>query len=145
MPLRFNLNPSHRLAAFFLLIYAGALLSLVLSNAPWWLKISAVFLVVFHGYYTIRKYALLMHPKAIVQCALVEDDLWLLIDRAGEEKRVRLLGDSWQSRYMLILNFRLTEKRKRISIVLISDMLDAAMMRRLRVYLNLLHSTCRSD
>jgi hypothetical protein len=84
------------------------------------------------AWHTIRKYALLSHPKSIVQCITLENNLWLLVDRQGKEQTVSLSGDTWRSRYLLALNFN-----KRICVILTNDMLEQTVLRRLQVYLTL--------
>jgi len=138
MSLTLSLQPSRQLFGYLILIHTGAVLCLTLSAAPWWLKVAGVGICLFSVWYSIRKYALLSHPQAIVQCTALEDNLWLLTDRQGKQQTACLLGDSWRSRYMLILNFKFEQSGKRLSVILPSDMLDPPALRRLRVYLTVL-------
>lgn len=135
MSLHLNLQNSSQLATSLAVIYGGAVLCLMLSNAAIWLKIVGVILCAFSAYCTVKKYALLSHPKATVACTMLTDGRWQLKNRQGEEQTVCLLGDSWQSRWMLILNFQQIQSKKRISVILCNDAVEEFLGRSLRVYL----------
>jgi len=133
------LRSSPRLAILLGLIYLGAILCLILSAAPIGLKLAGSTICLWSAWHNIRKYALLSSANAIVECTVLDEknNLWQLKNYQAREQTVHLLGDSWRSRYMLILNFQVKEQRKRISVLLLNDMLPPELLRRLRVYLAL--------
>lgn len=133
----FKLRPSLHLTACLLILHIGAFFCLIFSNTTLWLKIITAAICLYSAWYTMYKYALLSYPKTIIKCVILNDGQWQLINNKGEKYKAFLLGDSWRSRWLLILNFKLVHSKKRVSILLCNDMLEQTIMRRLRVYLNL--------
>jgi hypothetical protein len=136
MPLHLTLRFSRRLLGLFLILYTGALLCLLFSAAPLWLKVTATLLCLISAWHNIRKYALLSHRKAIVQCTALPDNVWLLKNRSGQEYTACLLGNSWRSRQAILLNFT-AQPKKNISVILLPDTVESAVFRRLQVYCTL--------
>jgi len=135
MPPHLSLKPSLQLTFILSFIHVGALLCLLLSSTPVWLKIIGTCTCLFSAYFTLQKYALLTHPQAIVQCSPLAAGLWLLTNRQGKVQTAHLSGQSWRSRYMVILHFKLAKRRQHASVILLNDSLDPTILRRLQVYL----------
>jgi len=138
MLLQLPLNPSKRFTCYLALLYGGAFLCVALSGMPVWLKILSCTICLFTACYAIRKYALLSAANAVITCIRIEKDQWLLKTHAGDDIKAHLLGNTWWSRYLLILNFQTENRnpRKYITVIVLDDMLAHNTFRRMRVYLN---------
>ena len=140
---KFSITPSKHLGLLLLLSGTGGIICLLASAAPVWLKCAAIIFCLAKGRHIFCIYALLAHPKSIVHCTVKDHVLWQLTYRNGNVETFHLLGDSWKSRWAVILNFRqqsphLTKlKSKRLSILLPTDSLEKNAYRRLQAYLNL--------
>ena len=115
------------------------MLCLIFGPVPLWLSI---LLLAFAGvglYYHLKKFALLAHPKSIVQFKLLDTNLalWELTNRRNEKVLAYLLGDSWWSGWLFILNFRTKDTSKRVSVLVCRDALEKNAFRKLSAYLNL--------
>ena len=133
--LRLEPRRSLRLAGLLLLAHVGALVFLVLSPLPAWIKILLVCLVGGSLIFTLNTYALLRGRWAIA-CAVCEGDgQWSLRTAAGREFDVRLLPGSYVHPGLVILNFSADRRWRSYSMILMPDSLDALTLRRLRVRL----------
>lgn len=141
-----SLKPSRHCTAGLALLHAGALLSLLFSTAPLLLIFAGSLFCLYSARHTICTYARLSNPQAIVECQWIEKNIWLLKDRQSREYTASLLGSSWRSRLLLILNFHLVIKpaKKRPllavlsatrTVILVGDMLEPDAFRRVQVHL----------
>ncbi|HVV67884.1 MAG TPA: protein YgfX [Gammaproteobacteria bacterium] len=117
-----------------LLIHAGALCCLLLSKAPFWIILPAGLAGV--GSLIIRlQHAALSAASAVVRLWVDSDRQWYLQNHAGKVVSAQLHGDTFVSRYLVILNFTLETKRRSNSVILWVDSVDAHTFRRLKQYL----------
>jgi len=130
-----SLHTSLKLILLLAIIHGGAIICLIFATMPVGLKYAAIVFCLFNVLHLIRKYALLSHPNAILHCKALDNTAWQLTNKRGEKMIAYLLGDSWQSRWLYVLNFRLKDSSQRISVVLFSDALGKSAFRRLSVYL----------
>lgn len=132
--LRLVLRPSYRLVLFLVLIHAGALaLTLTLPVAPVVTLMVWVALVTSLGW-SLSAAWLKWH--AITELTGDAAGEWTLRDATGAEVRARLAPGSYVHPQLVVLNFVPAGWRwRRRTVILLSDMLDAASFRRLRVRL----------
>lgn len=144
----FNLHSSRYLTAGLLAIHIGAVFCLLLSQAPWWVKIVGFILCSYSARHTLRRYALLTHSQAVIGCVLAADGRWYLQYQNGREQLARLQGNSWRSRHLLLLNFRHELpgiqsirwlKKRSTSLVICIDALSEQTFRQLQAHLTLLN------
>ncbi len=137
VPLYLELRPSRIFAALLLVIHGGAAGCVLIVPLPWPVRVLLVGIILFSLRYTISRWALLRHNKAVT--ALLWDDLgeWKLFSRDGKEMAVRLEPDSFVSPWWVVLNFSAIDASGRYSTVLFPDSLDGESFRRLRVRLRI--------
>jgi len=86
--------------------------------------------LVFH----LRRDALLLAPDAIVEAAFAEDGACEMHMRSGGETGARLLGSTFVSIPLIVINLACDGGRRR-SVVLLADSADGETRRALRVWL----------
>lgn len=83
----------------------------------------------------VRRHPAFGHgPTAIVRIACSPEGRWSIANRAGQRAEAELMGDSTVLSWLLILNFRTAEGRRRTR-VLLGDEAEPASLRRLRARL----------
>lgn len=91
----------------------------------------------YSAYYTIRKYALLSLRSSVIGISQSTDGDWSLRLYDQSELHVVLCDDSYVHPLMVILNFKITNSYRRLSLPLFRDALDAEPHRQLRSRLKL--------
>jgi hypothetical protein len=131
-PLRLDPRRSRRLAVAVILSVAGAALCPFMLPLSWMLRGLALAAVatVAHGVYRHH-----FGSERIVRAVWDELGQWRLWLANGTESDVQLLGDSFVTPEVMILNF--SEGRRRFHLVVLHDALDPDTLRRLRVRLML--------
>lgn len=124
------LNPSWRLALALSAIYAAVLVAVLLSMAPSWLKAAASILLVGQACYVFVTKVSLKSSKSIVHIIPKEKGPWRLGLKHGTFYDAHLSGDSFVSRYAMILNFIPTVGRRR-SVLIVPEMLGKENFRKL--------------
>lgn len=116
------------------LIHVGALCCLLLSGAPIWILLPVGLAGV--GSLIIRlQHAALRAASAVVRLWVASDGQWYLQNHADSVVAAELQGDTFVSRYLIILNFKLEIKQRSSAVVLWNDSVDAQTFRRLKQYL----------
>ena len=142
VPLYLELRPSWIFAAVLLVVHGGAAGCVLIVPLSWPVRVLLVGIILFSLQYTVSRWALLRHNKAVT--ALLWDELgeWKLFFREREEMAVRLEPDSFVSPRWVVLNFSAIDAPGRYSTVLFPDSLDRERFRRLRVRLRTCSGVC---
>ena len=131
-------RPSRRLALFICTSHLGALAMLAwlqtqVGSVPFtWLAV----LVLFSWHRNWKNLVSLTGASALIRVELNPQGEWTLFDRSGCAVPARLLGSSYVSPRLMVLNFSLGGLRRRVTILL-PDSADPDRLRRLRVRLRL--------
>jgi len=137
-PLSLELRPSRRLSGFLLAAHGGALAALPFTSLPFWAVIAMGLAVLVGLTRLLPRFATLSHPDAVTRLVWPAEDEWQLATRGGQQDSGVLLPGAYVHPWLVILPFR-TGRRRR-SVPILPDMLDADSFRRLRVRLGL-HSS----
>lgn len=137
MNLHLALKPSKYCAAWLIMIHLGAAICVLLTPIPLTIKTIGALFCAYLAWHTCRQYAFLSAPKAIVACTLLHDKIWQLKNRSGEEFLAELRGDTWRSTSIVLLNFKIQDSRRRMSVILFKDALEPTALRHLGVYLTI--------
>lgn len=133
--LKISLKSSRRLALLLCLAHAAAAGAVLVIDVPIWLKILLVLLIgascVAYSYGT----ALLRSGGAVVGLEIKDDDALSFQTRRGEWREGRLLGSTFVSPYLTILNIGTEGRFFARHVVIMPDGIDAEDFRRLRVRL----------
>jgi toxin CptA len=131
--LRLRLAPSRQLAWLLGLGHAGAVLLSWITPLKWWLSLPLSLAALASLRYGLRYHALRSAPDALVGLELRPDGSAAVRDRSGRWTQAQVLGSSFVSPGLTILNLRLAKAH--CSLVVAPDSLDADDFRRLRVWL----------
>ena len=134
-PLSLTLKPS-RLATLF---YSTVALSTVIFSffipiATLYQWLTVVF-IVFTLIYILSVEWRLLEKLSIGKVTWKEENYWQLETSAGEVVEAELIGDSLNTLYLVVLNFRIEGRRRAKSVVLFQDSADEELLRKLRVRL----------
>ncbi|OGT21504.1 MAG: hypothetical protein A3C55_01335 [Gammaproteobacteria bacterium RIFCSPHIGHO2_02_FULL_42_13] len=130
--LRLTPTPSKILFLLFSLLHLLALIVIGLLTIAWTIKIGLSILCVISAYYLCWRVTFMHAKSAIIACYLV-DESWFVENRAGKSFEADLLGETFVSTVVIVLNFKVQNKRR--SLILMPDSLPKDVFRRLKVYL----------
>ncbi|MBI3793092.1 MAG: hypothetical protein HY275_19745 [Gemmatimonadetes bacterium] len=125
------------MAILVLLIHAGALAVIPPLSIPWWIKMLLAVLVLASAVYNFYYRVMLRSKRAVVGLVWDAKDEWRLTTAQGDTLMAELLPDTYVHPQVVILRFRDTVSRKKLSVILFPDSVDAETHRRLRVRLNI--------
>lgn len=130
---------SSKIFAFILIImHAGAIMGINFSSIPIWVKLLLSIIVVINAFISINKFVLLLNPQSILGLSVNQQGQWHLMARNGDVIAAQLCGDSICSRWLVILNFTLEGLKKRTSLLIFPDSIEADHFRQLRAYLKIM-------
>lgn len=130
IPFRVSLKGSFQLAALLLLMHGGALYWLMLFVMPWWLKLPVAAAIVTSAVLQLRCHLLQRGPRAVAGVEWDGGDEWQLQMAGGENVSARLLGSSFVSPWLIVLNFRSGSVRL-LPLIIMTDRIDSTSFRRL--------------
>jgi len=133
--LRISLWPSWLLAALLALVHGAAIAIVLLVNIPPWAAVVAAAGLAVNLFVAVRQHALLQTPNSAVAIEIGNDDKLGIQSRRGEWSEYAVLGNTYVTAYLTVLNLRQTDTRAVRRIALFPDSLDAEDFRKLRVWL----------
>ncbi len=122
------------LLLFFSCLHVLALIVIYLLTVAWPIKAGLSILCLISAYYLCWHVAFMRSKNAIIACYVV-DEFWVIETRAGKSFEVELLGETFVSAVLIVLNFKIQKTGKRRSLILMPDSLSKDIFRRIRVYL----------
>jgi toxin CptA len=134
MQRHYQFRPSRYLAALLFAAHGATLAVLFLLPLPLWTIAALAMLILFSMAYHVWRDAWLAAPSSAVALKL-EDEHAVLTTRAGRQVEGTVLGDSFVTPYLTVLNVLPDGARMARSIVILPDSLDAESFRQLRVWL----------
>lgn len=133
--LQIAIKPSRQLALLLCLAHAAAAAAVLVIELPLWLSIVLVLAVGTSGGTYLHRSALLRGGGAIVGLEINDGRTLSYQMRGGEWHEGMLLGSSFVSPYLTILNIRTEGRFLARHVVIMPDCVDAEDFRRLRVQL----------
>lgn len=131
--LQINLKFSKKLFILFFLIAIGAIFSVWLCDFSIYLKIISSIFILFYTFLVSKKYFLL-NEHSISGLYLLEKNQWRL--QTSETQYLANLIQGYMGFGLIILNFKLLDSNKKMTLILANDALNANDWRRLRMHLN---------
>jgi toxin CptA len=128
-------KPSYRLAAILSLAHLAAAGLLWLLELPLGIKAIAAAALVFSLIYYLRQDALLTANDAVEFFELSGEMQCTLTTRSGESRGCSILGGTFVTPYLAVLNLKSSGKFFTSSVVILPDSIDAEEFRQLRVWL----------
>ena len=135
MALRVHLRPSHSLAWALVVAHAASACVLIPLDLATGFKIALVVLIAFALAHSLWRTVLLRDPRSVVGIRLLEGDRIDVQTSDGEWHEARLLGTTYVTPLLTVLNLRLVGRRFARHVVIAPDSADAAELRRMRVRL----------
>ncbi len=132
-PLHVALRPSRMLAGMLGGVCLSVVVLLLLLPLPWWIKCLCGAMVVAATAWHLGRYA--WSAQTITALELEVSGKLRCYSRAKDWRDVEVLGSSFVTPKLTVLNFRLPGERLSRHVVLLPDMVESAAFRRLRVWL----------
>tara|TARA_R110000868_G_scaffold84822_6_gene238934 strand:- start:4617 stop:5042 length:426 start_codon:yes stop_codon:yes gene_type:complete len=133
--LQLDIHPSRYLLAIILLTHIAVMLLLLHLPIQWWAIILIECCIVGSFIHSIRYYIVRRFDAAVTKVWCDSHNQWFLLTRSGEEIKVKLLGDSVSSNFLILLNVRIVKNNKRQSILIFNDAVKKSDFRRMRSWL----------
>lgn len=112
-------------------------MSLAFTSLPLWIRVLGAATVLVSLLRVFPRVVSLRHPDAVLRVLWPAGDEWQLFTRGGQELVGTLLPESYVRPWLVVLRFKCPRLHRPRSVVILPDMLDANVMRRLRVRLGL--------
>lgn len=132
--LRVQLKASGHLCAGFIAVHMAAAGTVAPVVFPPWVKAILLAAIGVSLVLAVRRYAFLSSAHAITAIEL-EDDGAVVCRRDGRRERARLLGSTYISPYLTLLNLRITGRLPAQHVIVVPDNVEEEAFRRLRVWL----------
>lgn len=129
----FYFYPSRLCMGLLLLIHVAALLCIFALPLKWWAYLLIATILAISLIYYIELYVRFGLKRSIRTLEYEESGDWVLCTKQ-QQYRAKLLADSVVTNYMLILNFRLTHKKSRRTVLVFKDALTHESFRQLRLF-----------
>lgn len=133
--MKITLRPSRILTAILVLAHGAAIAMVALAGMPLWLELIAIAALVASLVFDVRQTALLRAPDALITLEIASDDRLSIQTRRGEWIECEVLGSTYVTSFLTILNLKVIDSGKNTRAVLLPDSLDAEDFRKLRVWL----------
>jgi toxin CptA len=132
---RVAISPSSRLAVATCVVHVAAAVMVWLASFPLWLTAVTTLAIATSLVWTLWRTAALRAAQAIIALEIVEDGRLSIQTRRGEWLECELLGSSYVSPRLTILNLKPRGSGRTRHIVLVPDNVDEHDFRRLRTWL----------
>jgi toxin CptA len=133
--LRLTLKPSRSIAIVLTTAHLAAAATLLPLDLPAWAKVLLTLTIAASLAHAVFRYALLRGASCLGAIELREHDQLAVQTRDGTWHEARILGTSYVSPVLSVINLRLEGRRCARHMVIVSDNADAEYFRRLRVWL----------
>ena len=133
--MKITLRPSRILTAILVLAHGAAIAIVALAGMPLWLELIAIAVLVASLIFDVRQTALLRAPNALITLEIASDDKLSIQTRRGEWIECEVLGSTYVTSFLTILNLKVIDSGRNTRAVILSDSLDAEDFRKLRVWL----------
>ena len=139
--LRVTLKPSRSLAAVLTLAHSAAAATVIPLETPLWAKSLLALAILASLARALFRHALLRSPGSLRAIELRENDETAVQTRDGAWHEARILGTTYVSPLMSVINLRLEGRMLARHMLIVQDNADAEYFRRLRVRLRWGHRT----
>ena len=133
--LRITLRPSRILAAILVIAHGAAIAAVALAGMPLWLQLIAIAALAASLMFEISHTVLLRAPDAVVALEIAADDALSIQTRRGDWIRCEVLGSTYVTYFLAILNLKEQGSGRVKRAVILPDSIDGEDFRRLRVWL----------
>jgi toxin CptA len=143
--LRVRLRPSGLLVAVLTVAHAAAITIVLMVDLTLWLQAIAVALLIAQCVLVVRRQALLAGAGAVIAIEVTSDHRFNAETRAAGWCEYDVLGSTYVTPYLTVLNLRQPGKRGARYVTLLPDSLNAEDFRKLRVWLRWKEDSAKSS
>ncbi|MBI4192024.1 MAG: hypothetical protein HY525_15970 [Betaproteobacteria bacterium] len=133
--LKITLRASWMLAAILAAAHGAAIAMVIAVDMPPWLKLIALAALALDLLFYARRTALLLTPESVAAIEISSDNVLSIQTRRGGWTECEVLGSTYVSSFLTVLNLRRLDNRNRKSVAILPDAIDAEDFRKLRVWL----------
>ena len=133
--LKIRLLPSRLLAAILVLAHAAAIAVVLIVELPQWIMVVAIALLIAQCAVVVRRQAFLTGANAATAIEITSDHRLNVETRSEGWCEYAVLGSSYVTPYLTVLNLRKSGTRVARHVLLLPDSLNADDFRKLRVWL----------
>lgn len=133
--LRLELTPSRFFFAVATCAHVAALAAVVPLEIPWVVKAGLAALILVSLTVTLRRHVFLAAPGSVVRLEVRDSSAVTVHTRRGSRYEAQILGSTYVSPRLTVLNLKRLTGRGVLHVVLLSDGVDPETHRRLRVLL----------
>ncbi len=137
--MKITLRPSRILTAILVLAHGAAIAMVALAGMPLWPELIAIAALAANLVYDLRQTALLRAPGALIALEIASDDKLTVKTRRGEWIECAVLGSTYVTSFLTILNLKVIDSGRNTRAVILPDSLEAEDFRKLRVWLRWKH------
>lgn len=130
-----SLRSSRILAATLVLAHGAAIAMVVLAGMAPWLEAIAIAALAASLVFNVRQSALLHAADAVIGLEIASDDKFSIQTRRGGWIECEVLGSTYVTSFLTILNLKRTDSGRITRAVILPDSLDTEDFRKLRVWL----------
>jgi len=141
IPFRGALKGSLLLAIALIFIHGGALFWLFSFVLPLWVKFVVAPVIIGSALQQLRCHLLQKGKRAVTGLEWDGGDEWQLQMAQGQSISARLLGSSFVSPWLIVLNFKTATSRRLLPVIIMADTIDSTSFRRLTSKLRRLAGT----
>jgi toxin CptA len=142
--LHISLNPSRLLAAILIVAHACAISLVLMIELPQWLKLAAALGLIIQCMLIVYRRALLRGAEPVLALEVTSDHQLNIRTRRGGWQECEVLGSTYVSPFLTIINLQLSGERMARHVTLLPDSLDRDDFRRLRVWLKWKNDSVKS-
>jgi toxin CptA len=134
-PLRLHLLRSSRLAGVLIAAHAAAAAALWIAPVPWPVAVAVAAVLAANAVWCVRGHAFRSAPSSVIELELARDGTLSAHRTDGTWTQYRIVGSSFVSRVLTVLNLRNEASGRVRSVLITADAVDADGFRRMRVWL----------
>lgn len=136
-----NIKPSIKYSGLLLITWLVLLSFILTATLVVIYKLFLCMLVSAVMFYSLGMHGLLILPKAINHLRQLPENQWLIQDKQGDEWLAVLASEGFISASLLVLNFKLIDRRGTKTVILLRDSLSFSQFRHLKVAITLINTT----
>lgn len=135
MLLKIDIQRSWSIALWLVLLHVGASIVIVSLAITIVFKLIVITVCCINAVYLFRQHVIHHNAKSIVRIQQLTDQQWLLLQHDGTQLTGHLTQTSIVTYYLVILYFRIKQRKRSLAILLCSDNVDRQQLRQLRIKL----------
>lgn len=110
-------QPVGAIFLFLCMLQVAAMCSVLFCDIAWYYKFFLSLIVLVSFVVSLCRYIFGMSKHSVIKAVHCSDGAWRLEFRDGKSYKAELLGDGVRTRFLSVLNFRISGRRQRVSVI----------------------------